>query len=61
MGLHADEWAASITDPTPLFHRVHALVQAGDLKGAARLLPEERPYPLAEQALSHLCPVVSTG
>jgi hypothetical protein len=53
---YADEWAVSFTDVTPLAHEVHALVRAGDLEAAARLLPEERPYPIADQALDHLRP-----
>ncbi|MER5882608.1 DUF4291 domain-containing protein [Streptomyces sp. NPDC001941] len=51
-GAYADEWTVSIRDVTPLAHQVHALVSAGDLDAAARLLPEEREYPLAD--LGHL-------
>ncbi|KOX15701.1 DUF4291 domain-containing protein [Nocardiopsis sp. NRRL B-16309] len=53
---YADEWAVSFTDVTPLAHEVHALVGAGDLEGATRLLPRERPYPVGEGALDHLRP-----
>ncbi|WP_320783442.1 DUF4291 domain-containing protein [Streptomyces sp. CRN 30] len=42
---YADEWTVSISDVTPLAHEIHGLVTAGDLDSAARLLPEERPYP----------------
>ncbi|MDH6624880.1 hypothetical protein M2271_002684 [Streptomyces sp. LBL] len=42
---YADEWTVSISDVTPLAHEIHALVSDGDLDSAARLLPEERPYP----------------
>ncbi|MFE7615162.1 DUF4291 domain-containing protein [Streptomyces sp. NPDC057496] len=43
---YADEWTVSIRDVTPLARQVHALVAAGDLDGAAGLLPREIPYPL---------------
>ncbi|MFC9062541.1 hypothetical protein ACFTXB_31580 [Streptomyces sp. NPDC057074] len=36
---------------TPLAHEVHAHVRDGDLDTARRLLPEERPYPAAADAL----------
>ncbi|MGK5642546.1 DUF4291 domain-containing protein [Streptomyces sp. URMC 126] len=51
---YADEWTVGITDVTALAHDVHARVREGDLEGAARLLPEERPYPAAEGMLAHL-------
>ncbi|MFF4703957.1 DUF4291 domain-containing protein [Streptomyces sp. NPDC001288] len=51
---YADEWTLAIRDVTPLAHEIHALVGAGDLTSAARLLPEERPYPVEEEALAHL-------
>ncbi len=51
---YADEWTVSIRDVTPLAHEIHALVRAGDLDSAARLLPEERPYPVDEELLAHL-------
>ncbi|MFD3683780.1 DUF4291 domain-containing protein [Nocardiopsis sp. NPDC058631] len=51
---YADEWTVSITDVTPLAHRVHALVRDGDAAAACRLLPDERPYPLPPDALDHL-------
>ncbi|GAA0972995.1 DUF4291 domain-containing protein [Nocardiopsis tropica] len=53
---YADEWTVSITDVTPLVRRVHALVREGDTAAAARLLPEERPYPVPPEALDHLRP-----
>ncbi|MBC2879146.1 DUF4291 domain-containing protein [Streptomyces mobaraensis] len=52
---YADEWTVGITDVTALAHAVHARVREGDLKGAERLLPEERPYPVADGFLAHLC------
>ncbi|MFF0423141.1 MULTISPECIES: DUF4291 domain-containing protein [unclassified Streptomyces] len=51
---YADEWTVSITDVTALAHEVHGLVRAGDLEAAARLLPQERPYPEPEGLLDHL-------
>ena len=51
---YADEWTVSITDVTPLAHRVHALVRDGDLDAAAALLPDERPYPAGDELLAHL-------
>ncbi|MFF2778083.1 DUF4291 domain-containing protein [Streptomyces sp. NPDC058052] len=44
-GRYADAWTVSVRDVTGLAHEVHALVRAGDLPGAAGLLPEETPYP----------------
>ncbi|QNP63360.1 DUF4291 domain-containing protein [Streptomyces genisteinicus] len=52
--LYADEWTVSITDVTPLAREVHALVRAGDLPAAARLLPVERPYPAGPGLLGRL-------
>ncbi|MGI5469547.1 DUF4291 domain-containing protein [Streptomyces sp. CA-132043] len=49
---YADEWITSITDVTPLAHRVHALVQDGDLPAARALLPHELPYPAPESTPS---------
>ncbi|MFE1269450.1 DUF4291 domain-containing protein [Streptomyces sp. NPDC058758] len=53
-GRYADEWTVSVTDVTPLAHRAHALVRAGDLPGAARLLPAETPYPETEGLLDRV-------
>ncbi|MFD9001646.1 DUF4291 family protein [Streptomyces sp. NPDC059582] len=50
----ADEWTVAIRDVTPLAREVRALVSGGDLDSAARLLPEERPYPVEEGLLVHL-------
>lgn len=44
---YVDEWIVDITDVTPLAHRVHELVRAGDLTAAADLLPPEHPYELS--------------
>lgn len=57
---YADEWTAAITDVTPLAHEVHDLVREGDLDKAAALLPEERPYPVADETIAHLRPAGSS-
>ena len=51
---YADEWILGIEDVTPLATEMHARVRAGELERAAQLLPNERPYPLGEEALAHL-------
>ncbi|MGJ7415102.1 DUF4291 domain-containing protein [Streptomyces sp. NPDC003444] len=51
---YADEWTVSITDVTPLAHRVHALVRSGDVDGARALLPREEPYPEQEGLLDRV-------
>ncbi|MFD7286108.1 DUF4291 domain-containing protein [Streptomyces sp. NPDC059863] len=51
---YADEWTVAIRDVTPLAHEIHALVGAGDLDSAARLLPQEHPYPAEDGLLAHL-------
>ncbi|MGA5419437.1 DUF4291 domain-containing protein [Streptomyces lavendulocolor] len=53
---YADEWTVSIRDVTPLAREIHGLVRAGDPEGAARLMPEERPYPAGAELLGHLVP-----
>ncbi|MFI8190905.1 DUF4291 domain-containing protein [Streptomyces sp. NPDC085946] len=53
---YADEWTVSFRDVTPLAHEIHARVAGGDLDAAARLLPEERPYPAEDGLLAHLRP-----
>lgn len=45
---YADEWTVGITDVTELAREVRARMAAGDVTGAAGLLPEERPYPAPE-------------
>ncbi|MER5277889.1 DUF4291 domain-containing protein [Streptomyces sp. NPDC002809] len=42
---YADEWTVSIRDVTPLAREIHELAGAGRADEAARLLPDERPYP----------------
>nr|WP_324615845.1 DUF4291 family protein [Streptomyces puniciscabiei] len=51
---YADEWVVGIEDVTPPASEVHGLVRAGELAGATGLLPEERPYPVADGVLAHL-------
>ncbi|MDQ0963286.1 hypothetical protein QFZ66_007164 [Streptomyces sp. B4I13] len=51
---YADEWIVGIEDVTPLAREIHGQVRAGDLDAAAWLLPDERPYPAPEDALTHL-------
>ncbi|MFJ8731038.1 DUF4291 domain-containing protein [Streptomyces bauhiniae] len=51
---YADEWIVGIRDVTPLARQVHGAVRAGRLAEARALLPEERPYPVAEGLLTHL-------
>ena len=51
---YADEWTVAIRDVTPLAHEVHALVSRGELDSATRLLPQELPCPVGEEALAHL-------
>ncbi|MER7830602.1 DUF4291 domain-containing protein [Streptomyces sp. NPDC095602] len=51
---YADEWTMSIRDVTPLTREVHALVRAGDLEAARRLLPREEPYPEADGLLDRV-------
>ncbi|MFI8965567.1 DUF4291 domain-containing protein [Streptomyces sp. NPDC053493] len=49
---YADEWTVGIRDVTPLAHEIHALVRAGHLTDAARLLPDEQPYPVTPGLLA---------
>ncbi|MEU1983185.1 DUF4291 domain-containing protein [Nocardia sp. NPDC019395] len=53
---YADEWTVAISDMTPLTREIHALVSDGALDSAVRLLPQERPYPAADELLTHLRP-----
>ncbi|MFF1421078.1 DUF4291 domain-containing protein [Streptomyces sp. NPDC058280] len=53
---YADEWTVSVTDVTPLAHRIHALVREDDLTTATQLLPQEPPYPTEDNLLAHLRP-----
>ncbi|MEV5569504.1 DUF4291 domain-containing protein [Spirillospora sp. NPDC052269] len=51
---YADEWIVSINDVTPLAREIRALVGNRDLDAAARLLPQESPYPSGNDLLTHL-------
>ncbi|MFF9089785.1 DUF4291 domain-containing protein [Streptomyces sp. NPDC014991] len=51
---YADEWIVGIGDVTPLAAQIHALVRAGEEERARRLLPGERPYPVADEVLARL-------
>ncbi|MEX2984908.1 DUF4291 domain-containing protein [Streptomyces sp. C36] len=51
---YADEWTVSITDVTPLAAEIRRHVHEGALDDAARLLPDERPYPADDALLGHL-------
>ncbi|MFJ4365755.1 DUF4291 domain-containing protein [Streptomyces chartreusis] len=51
---YADEWTISIRDVTPIAHEIHALVNSGDMNSAARLLPQEHPYPVEDDLLAPL-------
>lgn len=51
---YADEWTVSITDVTDLTREIHTHVREGNLPAAEALLPAERPYPTADDLLSHL-------
>ncbi|MFG2113318.1 DUF4291 domain-containing protein [Streptomyces sp. NPDC048718] len=51
---YADEWTVAIRDVTPLVHQIHGLVRDGRTDEAARLLPDERPYPAEDGLLDRI-------
>jgi hypothetical protein len=51
---YADEWIVGIEDVTPLAAEIHGLVRAGESRRASGLLPQESPYPVADEVLAHL-------
>ncbi|MFJ8430704.1 DUF4291 family protein [Kitasatospora sp. NPDC094019] len=51
---YAHEWTVSITDLTPLVRRIHGHLRDGGTEAARRLLPDERPYPMAGGLPPHL-------
>nr|WP_234384640.1 DUF4291 family protein [Streptomyces sp. MMG1121] len=51
---YPDDWTVAIRDVTPLAHEIQALVNNGDPDSAARLLPQERSYPVEDELLAHL-------
>ncbi|GAA3308472.1 hypothetical protein GCM10020295_70590 [Streptomyces cinereospinus] len=52
----ADEWIVGIEDVTPPAREIHGLVRAGGPTRAREPLPGRRPYPLDDDALTHLIP-----
>ncbi|KAJ5090278.1 hypothetical protein N7532_008962 [Penicillium argentinense] len=46
---YVDEWIVSIVDVTDTIHQISALVQAGNLEAARKLLPDEQVYPLSDE------------
>jgi hypothetical protein len=54
IGTFVDEWTVSVTDLTPQVHRISGLIRAGRNAQAVRLLPPERPYPLAPELAGRL-------
>jgi hypothetical protein len=44
---YAEDWLVGVSDLTPTVHKIATLVRAGDNAKAQRLLPPQRPYPLA--------------
>ncbi|MFB0620449.1 DUF4291 domain-containing protein [Streptomyces sp. AGS-58] len=51
---YADEWIVGIQDVTPLAAEIRGLVRAGEEERASRLLPGERPFPVADEVLARL-------
>ncbi|ATE53861.1 DUF4291 domain-containing protein [Actinosynnema pretiosum] len=49
-----DEWTTGITDLTERTRKIAALLQAGRVEQARRLLPPERPYPLPRAIAARL-------
>ena len=49
---YATDWVVGLTDLTPTVHKIDTLVRAGRAAKAERLLPSERPYPIAP-AIAH--------
>ncbi|MFD7403872.1 hypothetical protein ACFV7R_14625 [Streptomyces sp. NPDC059866] len=47
-------WVTKAGQETVLAREIHALVSDGDLDSAARLLPQEHPYPVGDELLAHL-------
>lgn len=49
-----EQWIVKIEDYTPLCRKIYELLQRGDSKNAAKLLPPEKPYPLSPELGKHL-------
>ncbi|GAA1370704.1 DUF4291 domain-containing protein [Streptomyces beijiangensis] len=45
---YVEEWITGITDITPLVHSIRSDIRAGDVREAARKLPDEVHYPLSD-------------
>lgn len=43
---YVDDWTVTVTDVTPLAHKIRDLLRGGDETAASALLPGEEPYPL---------------
>ncbi|MEV6207348.1 DUF4291 domain-containing protein [Kitasatospora sp. NPDC051914] len=54
IGAFVDDWTVSVTDLTPQVHRIAGLIRAGRNAQAVRMLPAERPYPLAPELARRL-------
>lgn len=46
---YVDEWVVDIKDYTPMVRKMYELLQSGRAEKAGELLPEERPYPVADE------------
>jgi hypothetical protein len=43
---YVQDWMIALSDYTPLVHKIHGFLKAGELDKAKKLLPRERPYPV---------------
>jgi hypothetical protein len=51
-----DEWILQITDLTPTVTKIRTALKSGKHKGIKRLLPPERPYPMADAVAARIAP-----
>jgi hypothetical protein len=54
IGKFVDEWILKIEDYTPISRKIYDLLQRGDSKNAAKLLPPEKLYPVSAELGKHL-------
>lgn len=54
VGSYVDRWIVAVHDMTPTVREIRDALRRGDVAAAARLLPEETPYPLPAGAAAHL-------
>ncbi len=54
IGRYVDEWVLEIQDLTPSVRKIHALIKAGHVDKARKLLPSERPYPVNAEVARRL-------